>query len=281
MPGSRSGYEEPADVVAARGSGPPGDPRRGRGSGAAGLDTTPGAIGPRHRFDRRCALRLRRQLRGHLLRARQLRRRRRIRGRALRRACRRQTDDLSQPGADAWPISRSGTSPRSSSRLPQEASSRSSLGSPLMRLSGLSAGIATFAVLIITNNVLRNWEAIGPGAKTLSLIPQTTGFIQATVGLLIVMAVAFLYQLSRGGRRLRATREDPAAAQSSGNRHPPGAPMGFHPERCPRRVRRRLARAPPRQHHDAAGLPGLDIHHPCHARCRRCRQPVGCGGRSG
>jgi branched-chain amino acid transport system permease protein len=85
-----------------------------------------------------------------------------------------------------------------------------------MRLSGLSAGIATFAVLIITNNVLRNWEAIGPGAKTLSLIPQTTGFIQATVGLLIVMAVAFLYQRSRGGRRLRATREDPAAAQSSG-----------------------------------------------------------------
>jgi branched-chain amino acid transport system permease protein len=90
------------------------------------------------------------------------------------------------------------------------------VGIPLMRLSGLSAGIATFAVLIITNNVLRNWEAIGPGAKTLSLIPQTTGFIQATVGLLIVMAVAFLYQLSRGGRRLRATREDPAAAQSSG-----------------------------------------------------------------
>jgi branched-chain amino acid transport system permease protein len=90
------------------------------------------------------------------------------------------------------------------------------VGIPLMRLSGLSAGIATFAVLIITNNVLRNWEAIGPGAKTLSLIPQTTGFIQATVGLLIVMAVAFLYQLSRNGRRLRAAREDPAAAQSSG-----------------------------------------------------------------
>jgi branched-chain amino acid transport system permease protein len=90
------------------------------------------------------------------------------------------------------------------------------VGIPLMRLSGLSAGIATFAILIITNNVFRNWEAIGPGAKTLSLIPQTTGFIQATVGLLIVMAIAFLYQLSRSGRRLRATREDPAAAQSSG-----------------------------------------------------------------
>ena len=90
------------------------------------------------------------------------------------------------------------------------------VGIPLMRLSGLSAGIATFAVLIITNNVIRNWEAIGPGAKTLSLIPQTTGFTQATVGLLIVMAIAYVYQLSNSGRRLRATREDAAAAQSSG-----------------------------------------------------------------
>lgn len=90
------------------------------------------------------------------------------------------------------------------------------VGIPLMRLSGLSAGIATFAVLIITNNIIRNWEAIGPGAKTLSLIPQTTGFLQATIGLLIVMVVAYAYQLSSRGRKLRATREDPAAAQSAG-----------------------------------------------------------------
>jgi branched-chain amino acid transport system permease protein len=90
------------------------------------------------------------------------------------------------------------------------------VGIPLMRLSGLSAGIATFAVLIITHNVFRNWEAIGPGAKTLALIPVTTGFLQATIGLLVLMAVAYAYQRSRYGRVLRATREDPAAAQSSG-----------------------------------------------------------------
>ena len=89
-------------------------------------------------------------------------------------------------------------------------------GIPLMRLSGLSAGIATFAVLIVTNNVFRNWEAIGPGAKTLSLIPQTTGFIQATIGLILVMAIAFAHQLSPPGRRLRATREDALVAGSSG-----------------------------------------------------------------
>ncbi|MCZ6739562.1 MAG: branched-chain amino acid ABC transporter permease [Actinobacteria bacterium] len=90
------------------------------------------------------------------------------------------------------------------------------VGIPLMRLSGLAAGIATFAVLIITNNVFRNWEAIGPGAKTLLLIPETTGFVQATAGLLMVMVVAFAYQQSRHGRMLRASREDPPAARSSG-----------------------------------------------------------------
>ncbi len=90
------------------------------------------------------------------------------------------------------------------------------VGVPIMRLSGLAAGIATFAVLAITNNVFRNWEKIGPGAKTLSLIPETTGLLQATVGLLAVMAIAFVYQKSRQGRMLRAAREDPPAAHASG-----------------------------------------------------------------
>jgi branched-chain amino acid transport system permease protein len=90
------------------------------------------------------------------------------------------------------------------------------VGVPLMRLSGLAAGIATFAVLVITNNVLRNWEAIGPGARTLSLVPETTSFLQATVGVIAVAALAFLYQRSRFGRVLRASSDDPAAAQGAG-----------------------------------------------------------------
>ena len=49
------------------------------------------------------------------------------------------------------------------------------VGLPLMRLSGLAAGIATFAVLEITHNLLREWTKIGPGATTLSLVPETTG----------------------------------------------------------------------------------------------------------
>jgi branched-chain amino acid transport system permease protein len=90
------------------------------------------------------------------------------------------------------------------------------VGLPLMRLSGLAAGIATFAVLGITHNVLFNYTKIGPGATALTNIPETTGLVQGMVGALIAITAAWLYQLSRFGRMLRATREDPAAAQAVG-----------------------------------------------------------------
>jgi branched-chain amino acid transport system permease protein len=90
------------------------------------------------------------------------------------------------------------------------------VGLPLMRLSGLAAGIATFAVLGITHNVFFNYTKIGPGATALTNIPETTGLVQGLVGALIAIAAAWLYQLSRFGRMLRATREDPSAAQAVG-----------------------------------------------------------------
>jgi branched-chain amino acid transport system permease protein len=90
------------------------------------------------------------------------------------------------------------------------------VGLPLMRLSGLAAGIATFGVLEITHNVLRYWEAIGPGLNTFSAVPETTGLLQAAVGAVIAIVVAFAYQRSRFGRMLRASREDPAAARAVG-----------------------------------------------------------------
>jgi branched-chain amino acid transport system permease protein len=90
------------------------------------------------------------------------------------------------------------------------------VGLPLMRLSGLAAGIATFAVLEITNNVLRYYEKIGPGLNTFSAVPETTDLAQAAVGAVVVIVVAFAYQQSRFGRQLRAAREDPAAARAVG-----------------------------------------------------------------
>jgi branched-chain amino acid transport system permease protein len=90
------------------------------------------------------------------------------------------------------------------------------VGLPLMRLSGLAAGIATFAVLEITHNLLRYYEKIGPGLNTFSSVPETTGLLQSAIGALIAICVAFAYQRSRFGRMLRATREDPPAASATG-----------------------------------------------------------------
>jgi branched-chain amino acid transport system permease protein len=89
------------------------------------------------------------------------------------------------------------------------------VGLPLMRLSGLPAGIATFAVLGITYNVLYYWGKVGPGAQTLSDIPEVGRWTLAT-GAVITCVCAFAYQRSRFGRQLRATREDAAAARASG-----------------------------------------------------------------
>jgi branched-chain amino acid transport system permease protein len=90
------------------------------------------------------------------------------------------------------------------------------VGLPLMRLSGLAAGIATFAVLEITTNVLTYEQKIGPGLNAFSGVPSTTGIWQAAIAALICIAVAFVYQRTRFGRMLRATREDPAAAAAAG-----------------------------------------------------------------
>lgn len=90
------------------------------------------------------------------------------------------------------------------------------VGLPLMRLSGLAAGIATFGVLEITNNVLTYEQRIGPGLNAFSSVPSTSGIWQAAIGGLICVAVAYAYQRTRFSRMLRATREDPAAAAAAG-----------------------------------------------------------------
>jgi branched-chain amino acid transport system permease protein len=90
------------------------------------------------------------------------------------------------------------------------------VGLPLMRLSGLAAGIATFGVLEITNNVLTYEQRIGPGLNAFSGVPSTTGIWQAAIGALICIVLAYVYQRTRSGRMLRATREDPAAAAAAG-----------------------------------------------------------------
>jgi branched-chain amino acid transport system permease protein len=89
------------------------------------------------------------------------------------------------------------------------------VGLPLMRLSGLPAGIATLAVLGITYDVLSYWGKIGPGVQTITGVPEATVW-ELSAGVAIVVVAAYVYQRSRFGRMLRAAREDPAAARASG-----------------------------------------------------------------
>jgi branched-chain amino acid transport system permease protein len=89
---------------------------------------------------------------------------------------------------------------------------------PLVRLSGLSASLATVALLVVVHDVAENWDRItrgtpgfildAPQPGTWSLFPWAAGAI----------VVAWLFKRSAGGLRLIASREDPVAAVASGIR---------------------------------------------------------------
>ena len=86
-----------------------------------------------------------------------------------------------------------------------------------MRLSGLPAGIATFAVLGITTNVISYWEKIGPGVTALALVPES-GIWTLAVGAVIAIVVAFAYQRSRV--RAAAAGDARGSAGGGGLGHP-------------------------------------------------------------
>ena len=86
----------------------------------------------------------------------------------------------------------------------------------LMRLSGLAAGIATFALLMVADNVLFNWRLIGPGPQVMPQVPKFD-FIDESIAIaVLVMIFVYLIGISRRGRLLRATREDALAARALG-----------------------------------------------------------------
>lgn len=90
------------------------------------------------------------------------------------------------------------------------------LAAGLMRLSGLAAGIATLAVLMIVYTVARNWDAVTRGTGSMLGIPVNTTLTVAFIGSALAIAAAALLQRSALGLRLRASREDPYAAIASG-----------------------------------------------------------------
>ena len=89
-------------------------------------------------------------------------------------------------------------------------------GLAILRLNGIAASIATFAFLIIVNSVYSNWNSVTAGVSSLVGIPTEVGpwvaFAFASAGIVS----AYLFQISRYGLMLRATREDTVAAKACG-----------------------------------------------------------------
>src|SRR5205823_3360592 len=125
------------------------------------------------------------------------------------------------------------------------------LAVPLMRLNGIAAGLATFAVLVIVRTVANSWPErpaapfvtwvqlfatglatfpvpvivrpvanswtqVTNGAAGLSGLPVTTSKNDALVWALIAIVAGFAFQSTGLGLKLRGSREDFIAARSLG-----------------------------------------------------------------
>jgi branched-chain amino acid transport system permease protein len=90
------------------------------------------------------------------------------------------------------------------------------VGFPLVRLSGLAAGIGTLAFLVVVTVIVTKWKSVTRGESTMVGVPKETTIWWALAGVTITIAIAALYQMSRRGRRLIATREDDKAAMAIG-----------------------------------------------------------------
>ena len=90
------------------------------------------------------------------------------------------------------------------------------VGVPIMRLSGIAASIATLAVLGMFKTFYTNWDAWTMGAGTLPGLPLYVDMWVALGWVVFTLFIAFVYQQSRFGLALRASREDEFAARAAG-----------------------------------------------------------------
>ncbi len=90
------------------------------------------------------------------------------------------------------------------------------IGAAIIRLSGIGASIATFAVLAIVSVVYSNWDSLTAGTSTMTGIPSFTDHWVGLIVAIIAVIAAYLYQTSRFGLSLRVSREDEVAAKAAG-----------------------------------------------------------------
>jgi len=90
------------------------------------------------------------------------------------------------------------------------------VGIPLVRLSGLAAGIGTLAFLVVVTVIVTKWKSVTRGESTMVGVPKETTIWWALAGAILAIAIAAMYQMTRRGRRLIATREDDKASMAIG-----------------------------------------------------------------
>lgn len=89
-------------------------------------------------------------------------------------------------------------------------------GAVLMRLSGIAASIATFAMLAMVNSIYSNWESVTAATSSVVGIPIVRTVWPYMIAAILSVFVAWAYAISRHGLALRAARDEPTAAAASG-----------------------------------------------------------------
>ncbi|MEO9338491.1 branched-chain amino acid ABC transporter permease [Mesorhizobium sp. SB112] len=89
-------------------------------------------------------------------------------------------------------------------------------GRVLMRLSGIAASIATFAVLAMINTIYSNWDSVTGGTSSVVGIPIIRTIWPYLIGAVVAIFIAWAHAISRSGLALRAARDEPIAASASG-----------------------------------------------------------------
>lgn len=89
-------------------------------------------------------------------------------------------------------------------------------GAVLMRLSGIAASIATFAMLAMINSIYSNWESVTAATSSVVGIPIVRTIWPYLIAAVLSVFVAWAYAISRHGLALRAARDEPTAAAASG-----------------------------------------------------------------
>jgi branched-chain amino acid transport system permease protein len=89
-------------------------------------------------------------------------------------------------------------------------------GAALMRLSGIAASIATFAMLAMVNSIYSNWDSVTAATSSVVGIPIVRSVWPYLAAAILAVVVAWAYGVSRYGLALRAARDEPTAAAASG-----------------------------------------------------------------